>query len=782
MDAILENCFTLEALDHGEVLRVPKHAIATLLEILKILSIMTLNVFDGLPEWAALEGADDLPRLESMEALLSRVNASIRRKKERDEEITLQNEENKEWFEERCNEKVATTLYNWALAFMDPRKKKAKDTRNVTMYGEIHPVQMETILTSVNIQENEHFFDLGSGIGNVVCYVAARKKIVKAVGIECCGERIEYANEFSKFFKDLLAFFMKSSSEIEFIEGSFCDDQVQARVIVEHTPVIFTNNVKFEGFNFNIELMLLKMRTGTRIVCSQEIGVCHRTASIKARKTNAQYYSCRYVNDALYGMSHKRDLKGIAGGVSWTAKPCDLHLYIIDTDKKDRLIAENAARRKEESEKKMAAKKRKTDDENQTQAGPAPKQQCVTPGGDQPDNVNVLDVNNNALYKPAGVQFYKPLEFPAKPENLEFTLLNPPNFNQHHKAVENITADLRKFGFPAFKRHISNVSYGALLRSNGYYYKFHAALPLAEKLNEFIGKSRFETVWYHKNRELYGDNIEQHMFLAGPMEGEKILEAAVLFNATKVLQRKFADYWCTATSIKAFNEEAGNVRTINFNQLIEPEMVDVAVKAALMLSCSGQKRLRHHVSLRNGEEFLRKLNEAKIASRVAQNSPVVQRQSTVAQHRPVDLPPRVAHVPVPPASPTPEIAVLSAQLFISSASSERIIRYKKLLHQAVTHGSKTQLVDAVQAVQIGMDRLGFDGAPPAEVREQMVKAFREFTNMNVQYATKCLSDFEWNYNLSCQRFTEIRSQVPAEAFVTEAAPSASRPTTYSSSP
>ncbi|CAI2355748.1 unnamed protein product [Caenorhabditis sp. 36 PRJEB53466] len=94
------------------------------------------------------------------------------------------------------------------------------------------------------------------------------------------------------------------------------------------------------------------------------------------------------------------------------------------------------------------------------------------------------------------------------------------------------------------------------------------------------------------------------------------------------------------------------------------------------------------------------------------------------------------------------VTVLSDQLFISSASSERIISYKKLLHQAITHGSETELVDAVQAVQIGMDRLGFDGAPPAEVREQMVKAFREFTNMNVQYATKCLSDFEWNYEAS----------------------------------
>ncbi|CAI2353387.1 unnamed protein product [Caenorhabditis sp. 36 PRJEB53466] len=112
------------------------------------------------------------------------------------------------------------------------------------------------------------------------------------------------------------------------------------------------------------------------------------------------------------------------------------------------------------------------------------------------------------------------------------------------------------------------------------------------------------------------------------------------------------------------------------------------------------------------------------------------------------------------------VAVLSDQLFISSASPERLIRYKKLLDQAEVNGAAMEQVSAVQVAQIGVNGLGFDGAPPAEIREQMVKAFCEFTKMIVPYAEKCLADCGWNFELSCQKFAEVKSQVPAEAFAT----------------
>ncbi|EFP11346.1 hypothetical protein GCK72_017516 [Caenorhabditis remanei] len=110
------------------------------------------------------------------------------------------------------------------------------------------------------------------------------------------------------------------------------------------------------------------------------------------------------------------------------------------------------------------------------------------------------------------------------------------------------------------------------------------------------------------------------------------------------------------------------------------------------------------------------------------------------------------------------VAVLSDQLFISTASVERLEKFKKLYDQSVANGAAVEQISAVQIAQIGVNGIGFDGAPPPETRKAMTEAMCQFSGMIVPYSEKCLADCGWNYEIACAKFTEIRASIPAEAF------------------
>ncbi|CAL2046008.1 CBN-NXF-1 protein [Caenorhabditis brenneri] len=113
------------------------------------------------------------------------------------------------------------------------------------------------------------------------------------------------------------------------------------------------------------------------------------------------------------------------------------------------------------------------------------------------------------------------------------------------------------------------------------------------------------------------------------------------------------------------------------------------------------------------------------------------------------------------------VAVVSDQLFISTASVERLERFKKLYDQSVVHGAAVEQVSSVQIAQIGVTGMGFDGAPPPEMRQQMTAAMCQFSGMTPAYSEKCLADCGWNYDFACTKFTEIRAAIPAEAFAAQ---------------
>ncbi|CAO4380807.1 unnamed protein product [Caenorhabditis nigoni] len=110
------------------------------------------------------------------------------------------------------------------------------------------------------------------------------------------------------------------------------------------------------------------------------------------------------------------------------------------------------------------------------------------------------------------------------------------------------------------------------------------------------------------------------------------------------------------------------------------------------------------------------------------------------------------------------VAVLSDQLFISTASVERLEKFKKLYDQSIVNGAAVEQISAVQIAQIGVNGIGFDGAPPPETRKAMTDAMCQFSGMIAPYSEKCLADCNWNFDFACAKFTEIKASIPIEAF------------------
>lgn len=98
----------------------------------------------------------------------------------------------------------------------DIYKDMEKDVRNVTVkedhsyttYGEIDPTSVDIIINKLKIDNNDIFYDLGSGSGKVVMQFYTNTNIKKAIGIELQTNRhdisIKAFNKLKTNYKNLL--------------------------------------------------------------------------------------------------------------------------------------------------------------------------------------------------------------------------------------------------------------------------------------------------------------------------------------------------------------------------------------------------------------------------------------------------------------------------------------------------------------------------------------------------------------------------------------------------
>uniref|UniRef100_A0A1I7T3Q4 Histone-lysine N-methyltransferase, H3 lysine-79 specific n=1 Tax=Caenorhabditis tropicalis TaxID=1561998 RepID=A0A1I7T3Q4_9PELO len=216
-----------------------------------------------------------------------------------------------EWGKRNCNHTVAKRIVNFASDCAVPCPDVLNnhyESFSSETYGETNFNQMKLICDELKCDKNTVFVDLGSGIGKLVCYMAAYARCKKSVGIELSDVPAKYANNVGQYFKSLMAFFGKRCGKFELHQGNILDEKFY-HLITEEATVIFINNVQFdEKLNFDIKHLLQYCKPGTKIVTTKALGDVNQRPL--TRRTCGDF-------DAL---SVTRRMKSVANNVSWTGR------------------------------------------------------------------------------------------------------------------------------------------------------------------------------------------------------------------------------------------------------------------------------------------------------------------------------------------------------------------------------------------------------------------------------------------------------------------------------
>lgn len=184
------------------------------------------------------------------------------------------------------------------------------------VYGETSYELVEQVIKEANVTENDIFLDLGSGVGNVVLQVAGAVMPKECIGIEKADKPAKYAEDMERHFVKWMKWYGKCCGDFELIKGDFLSPEFST--VINKATIIFVNNFAFGPVvNHQLKLKFQNLSDGVRIVSSAEF------CSINFR-----------INDRNLGdigaMMDVHLLSPLKGQVSWTNKPVNFYLQIID--------------------------------------------------------------------------------------------------------------------------------------------------------------------------------------------------------------------------------------------------------------------------------------------------------------------------------------------------------------------------------------------------------------------------------------------------------------------
>lgn len=171
--------------------------------------------------------------------------------------------------------------------------------RVLQVYGETSPDLIDSILKVVNLNEDQTFIDLGSGVGNVVLHVAALANCKHVYGIEYEETPATYARAMADEFRSWMRWYGKQYSDFQLDQGDFLTHASMDERIRE-ADVIFVNNYVFGSrVNHELKVKFMNMKgksrrvtrarrigrlDGARIVSSREF--CPETFRLNDRTKN----------------------------------------------------------------------------------------------------------------------------------------------------------------------------------------------------------------------------------------------------------------------------------------------------------------------------------------------------------------------------------------------------------------------------------------------------------------------------------------------------------------
>ncbi|EGT47624.1 hypothetical protein CAEBREN_11251 [Caenorhabditis brenneri] len=227
------------------------------------------------------------------------------------------------WNLPECNYKTACNIVQTAVEHSIPNQQVLnKHYRPATSetYGETNFCQMESICKELKIGENDVFVDLGSGVGQLVCFMSAYARCKKSIGIELSQQPAEFAAKVGNGYKCLMKFFGKRAGHFELHRGDMLDNRFR-QLILQEATVIFINNFAFSpSLMLRLKENLLSyLGNGVRIVTTKAL---EKSVDLNERSA-----------DGFNSISDTRELRSLPDNVSWSSSTVQFYCTTMNVDK-----------------------------------------------------------------------------------------------------------------------------------------------------------------------------------------------------------------------------------------------------------------------------------------------------------------------------------------------------------------------------------------------------------------------------------------------------------------
>ena len=83
----------------------------------------------------------------------------------------------------------------WGYDVTRAEEDRVRDSDGSSTYGEIMPTGLDSLIDALDLEEDDVFYDLGSGMGKVILQLAMTTRIKRCVGVELVDSRHYVARE-----------------------------------------------------------------------------------------------------------------------------------------------------------------------------------------------------------------------------------------------------------------------------------------------------------------------------------------------------------------------------------------------------------------------------------------------------------------------------------------------------------------------------------------------------------------------------------------------------------
>ncbi|CAG9762081.1 unnamed protein product [Ceutorhynchus assimilis] len=254
---------------------------------------------------------------ESMKAMTKRYNKAINN--------ILSLEKGTQKFCDRLNQLADKPLLQhilqqtYSFAVTNAGKLNKYEAFSPEVYGETSFELVAQMIEHINLNKNDSFIDLGSGVGQVVLQVAATSMCHTCIGIERADVPANYAKEMERTFKFWMQWYGKKYGPFQLLKGDFFADCHRHKF--SDANVIFVNNFAFgPDFDHELKQRFAELKHGTKIISSKSF--CALNFRISDRNL------CD-----IGTIMNISEIQPNTSSVSWTDKPVSYYLQVIDRTK-----------------------------------------------------------------------------------------------------------------------------------------------------------------------------------------------------------------------------------------------------------------------------------------------------------------------------------------------------------------------------------------------------------------------------------------------------------------